>query len=58
MKHKSMLAGLVIALGLAAGSAHAQILQNLENAITGTRPSQAESGSVRRSASRPVPPPS
>jgi hypothetical protein len=39
MKLKSMLVGLAIALGLAAGSAHSQILQNLENAITGNQPS-------------------
>jgi len=48
MKLKSMLAHLVIALGLAAGSAHSQILQNLENAITGERPSQADISAARQ----------
>jgi lipid-binding SYLF domain-containing protein len=37
-----MLAGLTLGLGLTAGCAHSQILQNLENAITGERPSQAD----------------
>jgi lipid-binding SYLF domain-containing protein len=37
-----MLAGLTFGLGLTAGCAHSQILQNLENAITGERPSQAD----------------
>jgi lipid-binding SYLF domain-containing protein len=48
MKLKSMLAGLAIALGLAAGSAHSQILQNLENAITGNQPSQADIAAARQ----------
>jgi len=39
MKRKSMLASSAISLALAAGSAHCQILQNLENAITGNKPS-------------------
>jgi lipid-binding SYLF domain-containing protein len=42
MKFKSILAGLAIALGLTVASAHSQILQNLENAITGNKPSQAD----------------
>ena len=48
MTAKSMLAGLAIALGLAAGSAHSQILQNLENAITGDKPSQADIAAARQ----------
>ena len=48
MKLKSMLGGLAIALGLAAGSAHSQILQNLENAITGNQPSQADIAAARQ----------
>ena len=43
-----MLAGLTFGLGLAAGSAHSQILQNLENAITGERPSQADLAAARQ----------
>ena len=43
-----MLAGLTFALGLTAGSAHSQILQNLENAITGERPSQADIAAARQ----------
>ena len=48
MKLKSMFGGLAIALGLAAGSAHSQILQNLENAITGNQPSQADIAAARQ----------
>ena len=48
MKLKSMLAGLAIALGLAVGPAHSQILQNLENAITGNKPSQADIAAARQ----------
>jgi lipid-binding SYLF domain-containing protein len=48
MRIKPMLASAAIALGLAAGSAHAQILQNLENAITGNRPSQADIAAARQ----------
>ena len=48
MMLKSMLGGLAIALGLAAGSAHSQILQNLENAITGDKPSQADISAARQ----------
>ncbi len=48
MKFNSMLAGLVIALGSAAGSADSQILQNLENAITGNKPSQADISAARQ----------
>jgi lipid-binding SYLF domain-containing protein len=48
MKFNSMLAGLVIALGSAAGSADSQILQNLENAITGNTPSQADISAARQ----------
>ena len=48
MKFKLMLAGLTFGLGLTAGSAHSQILQNLENAITGERPSQADIAAARQ----------
>ena len=48
MKLKSMFGGLAIALGLAAGSAHSQILQSLENAITGSQPSQADIAAARQ----------
>lgn len=48
MKLRTLLPGLAIALGLAAGSAHAQILQNLENAITGNKPSQADISADRQ----------
>ena len=41
------LAGSTFGLGLTAGSAHSQILQNLENAITGERPSQADIAAAR-----------
>jgi lipid-binding SYLF domain-containing protein len=43
-----MLPGLAIALALAAGSAHSQILQNLESAITGDKPSQADISAARQ----------
>jgi len=45
---KPMLASLAIALGMATGSAHSQILQNLENAITGNKPSQADIAAARQ----------
>ena len=48
MMLKSVLVHLVIALGLAAGSVHSQILQNLENAITGEKPSQADISAARQ----------
>jgi lipid-binding SYLF domain-containing protein len=48
VKLKSMLAGLAIALGLAAGPTHSQILENLENAITGNKPSQADIAAARQ----------
>jgi lipid-binding SYLF domain-containing protein len=48
MKLKPMLATIAIALGLAAGTAHSQILQNLENAITGNKPSQADIAAARQ----------
>ncbi len=48
MTLKSIFAGLAIALSLAAGSAHSQILQNLENAITGNTPSQADIAAARQ----------
>jgi lipid-binding SYLF domain-containing protein len=44
----SMLAGLAIALGLVAGSAQSQILQNLENAITGDKASPADIAAARQ----------
>ena len=37
-----------IALGLAAGPADSQILQNLENAVTGNQPSQADIAAARQ----------
>ena len=48
MKIKSMLASLAIALGAAAAPAHSQILQNLENAIAGNKPSQADIAAARQ----------
>jgi lipid-binding SYLF domain-containing protein len=48
MTLKSIFAGLAIVLSLAAGSAHSQILQNLENAITGNTPSQADIAAARQ----------
>jgi lipid-binding SYLF domain-containing protein len=44
----STLAGMAIALGLAAGSAQSQILQNLENAITGDKASPADISAARQ----------
>jgi len=43
-----MLVGLAIVLGLAAGSAQSQILQNLENAITGDKASPADISAARQ----------
>jgi lipid-binding SYLF domain-containing protein len=48
MKLRTLLPGLAIALALAAGPAHSQILQNLENAITGEKPSQADIAAARQ----------
>lgn len=48
MKLKTVLPGLAIALGLAVGSAHSQILQNLENAISGDKPSQTDISAARQ----------
>ena len=48
MKFRTLLPGLAIALALATGPAHSQILQNLENAITGEKPSQADISAARQ----------
>ena len=48
MKFRALFPGLAIALAFAAGSAHSQILQNLENAITGEKPSQADIAAARQ----------
>jgi len=48
MKLKSMLLGTAIVLAAACGPAHTQILQNIENALTGEKPSQADIAAARQ----------
>jgi hypothetical protein len=48
MKLRSILTGLAIALGSAAASAHSRRPQNLVNAVTGNKPSQADIAAARQ----------